>query len=354
MDDDDSGEAPSPTSQTIRVRAFDLPLSDFLSAESKAALARHGQNQQALAQKFGSRPIDLEDPADVLQYRRLLDESYFPALIRKHEARYRVQIREQVIAGVPTQIIVPAEGISSQKRDRVLISLHGGAFMFGSRWGARAEAIPIAALSGTKVISIDYRLAPEHRYPAATDDVAAVYQALLTEHAPQNIGIYGSSAGAFLAAQATACFLTRQLPIPAAIAMLCGGALPSGGGDSERLWAAIAGARSSTSASSPKKLAYMSDPDLEDPLAFPGLAPSLLSRFPASLLVSSTRDFLLSSVAVTHARLRKAGVNADLHVWEGLNHVFFYDPDLPESREVYELVARFFDAHLREATRHPS
>jgi len=61
--------------------------------------------------------------------------------------------------------------------------------------GSLIEAIPIAHLTGIPVISIDYRLAPEHPYPAAINDILAVYRGVLERHAPGDIGIYGSSAG---------------------------------------------------------------------------------------------------------------------------------------------------------------
>ena len=71
-----------------------------------------------------------------------------------------------------------------------------------------------------------------------------------------------------------------------------------------------------------------------------------MANFPPSLLVTATRDQALSSVAHTHSRLIKQGVRADLHVCEGLGHAFFFDPDLPQSREVYEVAVKFFDKNL--------
>jgi len=71
-----------------------------------------------------------------------------------------------------------------------------------------------------------------------------------------------------------------------------------------------------------------------------------MSKFPPSLLVAATRDKALSSVVYTHSLLVAQGVEAELHVWEGLGHAFFYDPDLPQSREVYAVVIKFFDTHL--------
>jgi len=71
-----------------------------------------------------------------------------------------------------------------------------------------------------------------------------------------------------------------------------------------------------------------------------------MAKFPPSLLVATTRDVALSSVVVTHSQLVRLGVDAELHVWEGLGHTFYTDPDLPESREVHDVVIGFFDRHL--------
>ena len=80
-----------------------------------------------------------------------------------------------------------------------MINLHAGGFVTGS--GSLVEAIPIASLTRSTVIAVDYRLAPEHHYPAPIDDAVTVYKEALNHHAPSEIGIYGTSAGAFLTAQ---------------------------------------------------------------------------------------------------------------------------------------------------------
>jgi epsilon-lactone hydrolase len=92
--------------------------------------------------------------------------------------------------------------------------------------------------------------------------------------------------------------------------------------------------------------AYLKDADPKDPLVFPINSPTVLAKFPPSLLVVATRDFALSSVVHTHSELIRLGVEADLHVWEGLGHAFFFDPELPQSREMYDVTVKFFDRHL--------
>jgi len=78
----------------------------------------------------------------------------------------------------------------------------------------------------------------------------------------------------------------------------------------------------------------------------PGLSPALLAKFPPTLLITGTRDMAMSSVVHSQQLLDRAGVQTELHVWEGMWHSFFSDPELPESREAYAVTARFFNRKL--------
>jgi acetyl esterase/lipase len=85
------------------------------------------------------------------------------------------------------------------------------------------------------------------------------------------------------------------------------------------------------------------------PLASPILSPDIIKRFPPTLLISSTRAADMSAAIDTHRELVKAGVDADLHLWDGLGHAFFMDIDLPESREAFDVMTHFFQKHLELA-----
>jgi acetyl esterase/lipase len=93
-------------------------------------------------------------------------------------------------------------------------------------------------------------------------------------------------------------------------------------------------------------LSYFANADVKDPLVSPAVSLEVLSKFPPTLFVTATRGMELSSAVYSHSRLVKAGVEADLHVWEGLFHGFFYNPDVPESRDCYDVIVKFFDRHL--------
>ena len=94
------------------------------------------------------------------------------------------------------------------------------------------------------------------------------------------------------------------------------------------------------------EMEYLADVDWGDPLVAPIEHAALLARFPPTLVITSTRDASLSVAIVTHQRLVAAGVDADLHVYEGLSHYFYADTGLPEARDAFSVMARFFDRHL--------
>jgi acetyl esterase/lipase len=91
---------------------------------------------------------------------------------------------------------------------------------------------------------------------------------------------------------------------------------------------------------------YFGDASPDNPLAVPDASPELLTQFPPTLFISGTRAAELSTAVHSHIQLLKAGVDAQIAIWEAMDHGFFGNPDLPESREAYDLVVKFFDKHL--------
>jgi acetyl esterase/lipase len=276
---------------------------------------------------------------------------YSTPIYQEMRKRYRVEITTQKIGGVSTEVFTPAQGIAPKNAQRVLINLHGGGFRVGSRTFSHFESIPIAAVGRIKVISIDYRMAPQYAFPAASEDVESVYLDLIKRYDPKSIGIYGCSAGGLLTAQAIAWFQKKNLPMPGAVGMFCDGGSYWFEGDSGYfavLWSRPPPAHEELPGSlrEDPNFAYLKDADLNDSLAYPVRSKKVMARFPPSLLVSSTRDQALSSVVHTHSVLVQQRVPAELYVWEGLPHSFFVDPQLPQSREMYEVTTGFFDRYL--------
>jgi len=137
----------------------------------------------------------------------------------KLHATFPAEITETTLAGVACKVVVPKRA-APQKQDRVLICLHGGGFTSDS--GSALEGATIAALTGIRVIAVEYRLAPQYPFPAAVDDAVAVYKHSLQEHAPNKIGVYGTSAGAVLSAQMAVESRRLGLPLPAVLGFFSG------------------------------------------------------------------------------------------------------------------------------------
>lgn len=265
-------------------------------------------------------------------------------------ALFPVEVREDEIGGVRVHVVTPVTP-KPANAGRALICLHGGAFTWGAGSGALVEAVPIAGRMGVTVVAVDYRLGPEHRFPAASQDVAAVYRALIARHAPGAVGLYGCSAGAVLTAQAVAWIDRQGLPRPGAIALLGGGAGEMSG-DSTYLAPLLEGLASPGGPVRLEGFSYFDGAAFDDPMVAPGAHPDLLKRFPPSLLIAGGRDFALSCVADLHLKLDRAGVEARLYVFDGLWHAFQIFPDLPESQQVYDVMSAFFDRHLDAAPSH--
>jgi acetyl esterase/lipase len=263
-------------------------------------------------------------------------------LIEKARALYPVTVEDAVIGGVPVRVVAPPT-IAAGKRDRVLINLHGGGFVSDS--GSMLESIPIASLTGTKVVTVLYRLAPQHRFPAAVDDVVMVYRKLLETYEPQRMALYGTSAGAALSAESAVRFRQMGVPLPAAIGFFTGLADFADGGDSRAFFGVpgLSGAEAPRKGAKPEQ-AYIGDHDPKDPLVSPIHAD--LTGFPPTLCITGTRDLLLSDTANFHRALLKAGVDARLVVFDAMPHAHWYMVGIPEATEALELMARFFDSQL--------
>lgn len=332
--------AASPAAAQLAVPSFTLPVSNQLSDEAQAVL-----------QRMAVATAPAEIATDVMKQRAFYDR-YNDDRLAEMRRHFRTREQRTTMNGVTVDIVEPADGVMKGNATRVLVNIHGGAFMWGSGSGALVEAIPVAATMGVKVVTVDYRLAPEHRYPAASEDVTAVYKALLKQYRPENIGIYGCSAGGVITAQATAWIRRQGLPRPGAIGTFCGTGAPFSG-DSPYLAGPITGGAALPAPALPDvlPLAYMQDVPASDAAAYPLVSPDEIKAMPPTLLLAGGRDFAVSTLTLADRRLAAAGVPSELHLFDGLPHAFFVWPDMPESMEAYRLIASFFDRHLGRSTR---
>jgi epsilon-lactone hydrolase len=314
--------------------AITVPYSDLASPEARAFFPK--------MLTAGSKAPPMNGP--IADSRAFYDRMNSDRAARM-EKLYAVKIHNETIAGVDTDIVLPAQGIAPENEHRVLVNLHGGGFLWGAHSGGLVESIPIASIGRIKVITVDYRQGPEYTFPAASDDVEDVYRTLLKHYKPNEIGIYGCSAGGILTGEAVARIITDKLPVPGAIGTFCG-SLVGPTWDSAYVAPLLNGQSVPAHPLGLADLPYFRGARSDNPLVLPGLSPALLAKFPPTLLITGTRDMTMSSVIYSQQLLDQAGAQTELHVWEGMWHSFFSDPELPESKQAYQVIVNFFLRHL--------
>src|ERR1700730_12909025 len=248
-----------------------VPMPSTITPEAKAWLA-------SLAQK--------KSASQTLPERRAATDAWRKQDTAEARKLYPVNIEETSIAGVRSDVITPV-ATPETNRDRVLINLHGGGFVSDS--GSLIEGIPIANLAKVKVVSVYYRLAPENPFPAAVDDVVAVYKELLKTYQPRSIGIFGTSAGAILTGEVAIKLKQSGLPLPAALGMFSTLADFSRPADSQQLFAlnGLSGDIAPQTSDRPHDERYVGKTDPKDPVLSPLFAD--LRGLPPTLLVTRTR-----------------------------------------------------------------
>lgn len=327
-----------------------IPYSDLASPEARKNFIDLTRGYEQI---LAAKPADWkrkEGETTAQEERRWYDQAAYIPWLTRLRASFPVSIEPKRIAGIQTDIIEPTAGVSDRNRSRVLINLHGGGMVVGGRYGGQLESIPVASVGRIRVVTVDYRMAPEHQYPAAEDDIVAVYRELLKTYRPENIGIYGCSAGAVLTGTTVAKLIATGQSKPGAIGMFGHGIVGSPKlGDSNYFFSA----GKPTWDDAPDS--YTGGLNMRDAARYPAGSSQIKRQFPPSLLISGTRDPALSSTIFTHAALVDLGVDADLHIWEGAPHCSFAQPfvdaNVPESQQAWRVIAKFFDRHLGRRSR---
>lgn len=299
------------------------------------------------AQAILSQPVDtsrgqLPPPSTPEEWKKQVAarEAEIAPLFGPLLARAPISVEKRQIAGVTVRELRPTK--RALRPGRLLMNLHGGGYTMLGGDLSYAEGVGFAS-AGYRVIAVDYRMPPDHPFPAAVDDGVAVYRALLEKHAPNEIAIFGGSAGGGLTAAVVIAARDAGLPLPAAVILNTPWADLSKTGDSYYANEGVdpvlsiydglleAGA-----------ILYAGDAGLEHPLVSPVYA-DYSKGFPPAMLTTGTRDLLLSATVRLHRAMREAGVEADLHVWDAMWHGIV---GIPEARELHEEALRFLDEHL--------
>lgn len=255
-------------------------------------------------------------------------------------AKYGVSIREDQLGGVRVYWVTP-NIIPKKNRRRLLLNFHGGAYVYAPGRAGLEDAILMAS-QGFRVVSVDYRMAPDFPYPAAIDDAEAVWRALSAKTATKHLGVFGTSTGGGMTLALIHRCKRKGLKLPAALWAGTPWSDLTKTGDSYFTNEFVdTGLVSYDGILEAAAKVYAGGRDLRDPELSPVYGD--FGGFPPTLLTTGTRDLFLSNTIRVHRKLRDAGVVTDLTVIEALSHADYCAmPDSPESRQVYGDAAAFF------------
>lgn len=329
--------ADEPTGVLLPARTLPAPRS--ISPEARAVLDR--LVDAAGAPLNAARPMP--EPGDHAGWIRLRAavEAHYAAAMKGAAEAVRASV-ETIRVGCAAVHIATPEGATAA--NHAYLDLHGGALIFGGGEACRVGAQMQADLHGLRCFGVDYRVPPEHPYPAALDDTLAAYAYVLERHAPRDVIVGGRSAGGNLAVAMLLRARAAGLPMPAGLVLLSPEVDLTESGDSFEVNRLVdlmlpLPLRSAN-------LLYANGADLADPYLSPLFGD--LAGLPPTFLQSGTRDLFLSNTVRLHRALRRAGVDADLHVFEAMPHGGFLG-GTPEDRELSGEIARFVRARLFSA-----
>ena len=246
-------------------------------------------------------------------------------------------VDEGDLGGVHTYIL-RAPDVADAPSTPIFLDIHGGALILGGGEACRLMAGMTAMANGMITWAPDYRMPPRHPYPTPLDDCMAVYRALLEQRPASSIFVGGASAGGNLAAALMVRARDEGLPLPAALVLLTPEVDLTESGDSFQTNLGIDNVLGSLMQTN---LLYANGHDLTDPYVSPLFAD--VAGFPPTFLQAGTRDLFLSNTVRMHRKLRAAGVEAELHVFEAMPHGGF--GGAPEDIEVRIEMRRFLDRH---------
>jgi acetyl esterase/lipase len=249
------------------------------------------------------------------------------------------------VNGVTAEWIIPTDA----PQDKVILYLHGGGFRLGSVRSHRDLIARIAEASGCRSLAINYRLAPEHRFPAAIADALGAYHWMQDQgFRPGSMAFAGDSAGGNLALAAMLSLRQRSLPLPAAAVLMSPWTdlTASGASYASRAEVDPIHQRKMILALAKNYLGEHGDP--QDPLASPLFAN--LAGLPPLMIQVGDRETVLDDSIVLAERARAAGVDVELQSWNGMIHVFQMFPELAEADRAIASLSGFLRKHLRIQT----
>jgi len=289
-------------------------------------------------------PMKLTD-ADWKNLQKQADTAQGQAL-QATKQQLGVSVTAEKIAGVQAYRVRPA-AIAPENRHRILVHVHGGAYVFGGGEAAAAEAVLMAHFGKIEIVSVDYRMPPDFPYPAALDDALAVWKEVGKSRNPANVGLFGTSTGGGMTLALVLKLKELKLPLPGAIMAGTPWADLTKTGDTyftHEFVDNVLGTNDGMLEAAARL--YAGTHDLKEPLLSPVYGD--FTGFPPTILLSGTRDLFLSNTVRVQQKLLQAGGIADLLVFEGQSHAqYMLAPQAPETRDAWTEVSRFFNRHLK-------
>lgn len=319
------------TTGALHVPARTIPVPRHLSAEAQAILA------MPLPPNLAAYPA-LDDTDGWRRHIAAGDQSIL-AMIAPRAEQVDADVREWREGEALAYDIRP-EGLAAGDR-RVFLDIHGGGLIMGGGGVCRAMGLALAGKLGARVVSVDYRMPPDHPYPTGLEDCLAIYRALLRDHDPAQIVVGGLSAGGSLVGGMVLRARDEGLPLPAAAVMLSPEIDLTESGDSFQTNGGIDAMGSLMQAN----LLYAAGADLADPYLSP-LFGDFTRGFPPTFICAGTRDLFLSNAVRLHRALRRADIPAELHLLEAATHAAMGSfPEVAEiDREMRAFCERWWTA----------
>ncbi|PVX81295.1 alpha/beta hydrolase [Paraburkholderia unamae] len=313
-----------------------VPFPDSISEAAQTALRRLVDEQGV---PLNSRHVmPALDDVDAWMQVKANASAHYAAALEPLARQLRASVETVQVGHAVVHIATPVDPLSE---DCAYIDLHGGALVFGGGAACRVGAQMQADRLRIRCYGVDYRMPPEHPYPAALDDCMAVWSHVLGQYAPENVVVGGRSAGGNLAAAMTLRARDAGLPLPAALVLLSPEVDLTESGDSFQTnqWVDVVLPGSLMA----NNLLYANGADLAHPWLSPLFA-DFSKGFPPTFLQSGTRDLFLSNTVRLHRALRRARIPVELHVFEAMPHGGFMGA--PEDRELSEEIERFVRQHM--------
>ena len=276
-----------------------------------------------------------------------------PSLEERRMGANMMGARFQNLDGISTEAVdadgVPAEWVAAPGANNgAVLYLHGGGYVTGSVISHRGMAANLSRTSGCRVLTIDYRLAPENKHPAQVQDAHTAYRWMLSNGAePSTTIVAGDSAGGGLTVATLLSVRDGGDPLPAAGVCISPWVDMEGIGDSMK---SKAGVDPMVSKDGLIDMAqnFLGDGDRRDPLAAPLHAD--LAGLPPLLIIVGTSEVLLDDAKRLHENAESVGVNSTLGIWDDMVHIWpWFAPFLPEGQQAMEQMGDFIKERIGSA-----